>query len=264
MITETRCRALVALSRQVHSIYALRLACQLGRLGGLGLDLLHVIENEALPRGAGWAPYSWAREREQEARQELGQMVQAEQEFCDVGGGVAFAHGRAEEELLQRLRGGRYDLVILGGHPSGHPGTLLGHLAKESPVPVIVARGARPLRRVLLATDGGAEAENTLRLMGRLLGESSVEATLFSLNGPGAVSRGRELLRAEGVETSTVAATEPGWQGLLAETARGGYDLLVVAQAPSGGRLRDLLSGGQPELRLALHAPCPVMMPARG
>ena len=258
-------RALVALSREVHSVYALRLACQLGRLGHLKLDLVHIIENGALPRGAGWAPHTWAREREWEARQELEQLVRAEQEFCNVGAGLSFDHGRPEEQLLRRLRTSDYDLVILGGSPSGLPGSVLPRLMKESPVPLVLARGVRPLRRVLMGTDGTPAAERTVAFMGRLLGESTVEAALVSLaeDGNGATRRGRELLEAEGVSVRVVADGGPGWQELLAEAARGDYDLLAVAKAPDGGGLRELL-GGNPLLRLALHAPCPVLMQARG
>ena len=260
-----RSRALVALSRELHSMYALRLACQLSRLGHLNLNLVHVVENGALPRGAGWAPHTWARERELEVRRELDQLVRAEQEFCDLHGGLSFEHGRPEERLLRRLQRGDCDLLILGGHPSGQPGSLLNHLAKESPVPLLVARGARPLRRVLMCSDGTAASERTLSFMGRLLGESSVEVTLASTTAAGngsVLARGRELLQAEGVEPRLCFLEGPDWAALLAETARGDYDLLVAAQAHPASGLRALF-GGDPLVRLALHAPCPVLMQAR-
>ncbi len=257
-------RALVALSPEVHSVYALRLACQLARLGHLRLEPVHVIENGALPRGAGWAPHTWAREREWEVRQELEQVVQAEREFCDLGA-LCFERGRPEERLLRRLSTGNYDVVILGGSPSGHPGSMLGHLSKESPVPMLLARGVRPLRRVLMATDGTPAAERTLSFMGHLLGDSTVEAALLSLaeDGNGAARRGGEILRSEGVEPRLLSAEGLSWEALLAETIRGDYDLLVVAKAPAeGGALREMLRGN-PLLWVALRAPCPVLVQSR-
>jgi nucleotide-binding universal stress UspA family protein len=262
MTPQGNLRALVALSPELHSMYALRLACQLGRLGHLELDLIHVIENGALPRGAGWAPHSWARERERVLRQEVGQLVQAEGEFCNISRGPIFALGRPKDELLRRLGSGDYDMVVLGGSPTGHAGSLVRHLVKSSPVPVLVARGSRPLRRVLLCTDGSEAADRTLAMVGRLLGSSSIEISLMVLSeGGNGAARSVAILRGEGVEP---VFRGPGGNSLtqVLEACQADYDLVVLAKAESGGALREVL-GGQELLQLASHVPCPVLVQAR-
>ncbi len=266
MLEQGHTRALVALSRELHSVYALRLACQLSHLGRLDLELLHVIEGDPLPRGAGWAPHSWAREREEELRAELLQMVQAVGDLCRGSGELRFAHGRAREELTRRLEAGDLDMVILGGGGAAQPGGLLRHLARTSPVPLLVARGYRPLRRLLICADGSAGAERTLTFVGRLVGRSTLEATLLSVAGreeAAATERSLALLRAEGVEPNLTLAPGRGCEEVLAEAAQGDYDLLVLARTEPAGGLREVFLGGDPLLHIALQAPCPVLLQPR-
>jgi len=266
MTSREHFRALVALSPDIHSVYALRLACQLGRLGNLDLELVHVIETAALPRGAGWAPRTWAKEREEEMRQELEQLVQAVGDFCQTGP-LVFEEGHPHDVLLRRLGEGRHDVVVLGASPLGRTGHIVGHLAKWSPVPVLVARGYRPLRRVLVCTDGTPAAERTLEFCGRMLGNSTLETTLLACADKGngaAARRGQEILRHEGVEARVLEGPGRVWDDVLAEAHQGDYDLMVLAKAEASGGLREML-GGHPLLPVALHAACPVLIqPWRG
>jgi nucleotide-binding universal stress UspA family protein len=279
---------LVPLDGSAFAEHALPLALGLARRAGEPLDLLlvHALYAFADPACA-WAPYDpaadAARRRQEQAY--LGSVAGRLGALAPVRVTTAVADGLVADAILGRAAAGGAGLLVMTTHCRGALGrAFFGSVADEvvrrSPTPVLLVRphdlladlSREPaVRRVLLALDGSAEAEQALKpavWLSRLTGAELL--LLHAVAGPRspghaacaglAVATGRSWeerqaeealayldglarpLRREGLEVrARVAAGRDAAAVILDEARDQGCDLIALATHGHGGLKRLLL-----------------------
>jgi nucleotide-binding universal stress UspA family protein len=133
-------RILTAVDFSRNSLEAFRVAAEMASVHSAALHLLHVIE--ALPSGPGEATMEFV----QKANEAVEQLVKSSQLALEkVTFTTEVTSGRAFDEIVNRARDWRADLIVLGtkGTTSLEEIFLGGtaeHVIKESPCSVVIVR----------------------------------------------------------------------------------------------------------------------------
>jgi nucleotide-binding universal stress UspA family protein len=132
-------RILTAVDFSANSLEAFRIAAEMASVHSATLHLLHVIE--ALPSGPGEATMEFV----QKANDAVEQLVASQPALEKVTLTTEVVSGRAFDEIVNRARGWRADLIVLGtkGTTSLEQIFLGGtaeHVIKESPCSVLIVR----------------------------------------------------------------------------------------------------------------------------
>jgi universal stress protein A len=132
-------RILTAVDFSANSLEAFRIAAEMASVHSAALHLLHVIE--ALPSGPGEATMEFV----QKANEAVEQLVASQPALEKVTLTTEVVSGRAFDEIVNRARGWRADLIVLGtkGTTSLEQIFLGGtaeHVIKESPCSVLIVR----------------------------------------------------------------------------------------------------------------------------
>lgn len=153
---------------------ALRRAAQLANQHQARLTLLHVLESQA--------PASAVASLRTAAEHVLSERLAA---FSHCAADVRLEQGKPNEVILNLLADGDCDLLVLGAHHKGRKelftGTNLDRLARQSPVPVLLAvnADAEPYQQAIVALDSSLCSCNALQHAYHLLPGS---AQLHALN----------------------------------------------------------------------------------
>jgi nucleotide-binding universal stress UspA family protein len=132
-------RILTAVDFSANSLEAFRIAAEMASVHSATLHLLHVIE--ALPSGPGEATMEFV----QKANDAVEQLVASQPALEKVTLTTEVVSGRAFDEIVNRARGWRADLIVLGtkGTTSLEQIFLGGtaeYVIKESPCSVLIVR----------------------------------------------------------------------------------------------------------------------------
>jgi nucleotide-binding universal stress UspA family protein len=132
-------RILTAVDFSANSLEAFRIAAEMASVHSAALHLLHVIE--ALPSGPGEATMEFV----QKANDAVEQLVASQPALEKVTLTTEVVSGRAFDEIVNRARGWRADLIVLGtkGTTSLEQIFLGGtaeHVIKESLCSVLIVR----------------------------------------------------------------------------------------------------------------------------
>ena len=133
-------RILTAVDFSANSLEAFRIATEMASVHSASLHLLHLIE--ALPSGPGQATMEFV----QQANEAVEQLVASSQPvLAKVTLTTEVASGRAFDEIVNRARDWRADLMVLGtkGTTSLEEIFLGGtaeHVIKESPCSVLIVQ----------------------------------------------------------------------------------------------------------------------------
>lgn len=163
-----------------------------------------------------------------------------------LGARVASKEGLTQNVVAGTAEAKRANLILLGWHKPLFSRTVLGGTVHEvmqgagTDVAVLVGRGLKEIRRVLVPFIGSAHDRAALKLA-RRLPRQGVELTLLHVTPPGgrvespAKTRVEELFPEEAgsVRFKVVAHASPEEAAL--EEARQGYDLLVVGVGAKWG-----------------------------
>ncbi|WP_034642522.1 universal stress protein [Desulfovibrio inopinatus] len=150
-------KALIPVELNLASNIALRYACQKAALLDMGLQPIHVEEPDGKSHSAqsGWIRRTWEAGLEEAGREEVERILHSEQlDDCVVMPQPIVAVGDREDEILEELRRGRYDLYIEGAVSNFNLGTfrqlLRSKLYKHMPCPVLLVKNLIASDRVVL------------------------------------------------------------------------------------------------------------------
>jgi hypothetical protein len=111
-------KTLVSIEVDLASSLAVRFVCQLGGL--MKMEIHPVYVKESLSRdavvGAGWASRTWEKEIIEEGKQEIGELIGAEQDSCAILKEPRVIYGDKETELLKISQTEAFDLYVEGVH----------------------------------------------------------------------------------------------------------------------------------------------------
>lgn len=143
-------RVLVAVDGSPHAQRALEEAVDLARVSGASLTVIAVVPDPSVwvLGGMGWGAYvpeDVVRELDEQQTREYEAMLDAALESIadSVQPEKVLAHGRPVQGILDQVRAGDHDLVVIGSRGRGEvKGLLLGSVSHSvlqlSPVPVLV------------------------------------------------------------------------------------------------------------------------------
>jgi hypothetical protein len=240
-------KTLVSVDVDLVSSLALRFACQLG--GVLPLEVQPMYVKEGASRETimhvGWASRTWEREMVQEGKQEISELISAEQDYCLVLKEPKVAYGDRETELLKAIQSDGFGLYVEGGHTPWNATTLYkqlhSKLHQRLDCPVVIVRALRKLEEVLvLCLDPDCTAA-LAKVFGGLWSQCPVPIVLaVPHNGGSGKDRERlmECLRSWeelGVKT-TVKPDFPSIESGHAEEAMKHYGLVAIATKKEIGK----------------------------
>jgi sulfate transport system ATP-binding protein len=175
---------------------------------------------------------------------------QKEQGFREVD--VIIREGDAAEQIATEQMGSRYNLLVVGvgvlGRPRpGRRRSTAQYLLDRVTTPLLVVRGQpKPIERILICTAAGEPSKTGIRAGGWIARRLTVPVTLLYVTaGPDSppswvqshLDRGAATLRdLEVVSRVSLRPAKTALDGILAETAAGDYDLIVVGAALRGVR----------------------------
>ena len=160
---------------------------------------------------------------------------------------LLFSSRNVARDILEVTHSKRVDLVVLGWHKpiigksilSGTVSEILRHAHAE--VVVVVERGARPWRKILVPYRDAAADRGALEIARRIALNSGAEVTILHVvkgdEGDGAPGRlrsdWRESSFPDGVRLKLVKSSHP--LAAAVQEAREGYDLIVVGASQTWG-----------------------------
>lgn len=217
---------------------ALRRAAQLASQFQAKLTLLHVAEGH--PSSSAVASLRVA------AEQVLGERLAT---YCHGNAEVRLEAGKPSEVIHQILGEGDVDLLVLGSHHKGRPelftGTNLDRLARQSPVPVLLAvnQDERPYQQGIVALDSSLCSCNALRHAYALMPANGqlLATNIFPLSGrlakQGAAERlaMQQQLIGQMLDDESASLPQPGpqlEQLVIAGTLSASLDEVIAQRQP--------------------------------
>ena len=150
-------KALIAVKADLASSIAIRFACQLAKLTGLGLQTLYVVkpDEQGHTPGTGWVRETWEDAMILKGRDSIAQLIQAEKMTCPGLGNPKMVAGKRDMEILQELQVSNYDLFTEGILHAFEPANFLkkihSRLYRNLPCPVLMVKNLASLDKGVLA-----------------------------------------------------------------------------------------------------------------
>ncbi|MBN1207211.1 MAG: cation:proton antiporter [Myxococcaceae bacterium] len=161
---------------------------------------------------------------------------------------LSFVSSEPGTDICRTAEAKRADLILLGWHKPLFSRTVLGGTVHEvmqeagTDVAVLVDRGLKELRRILVPFIGSPHDKTALELAQRLLRHAGAEVTLLHITSPdqppeGAVKRTRveDLFPEESGQVRFQVVAHPEPEAAALEESRKGYDLVVVGVGAEWG-----------------------------
>ena len=243
-------KVLVAVDKSSESHMALGYACHLLEHFDAEVHALHVMPDTVeMATESFYAPFFSKDGLNQWIESEALQISDEVNKTCDtcLAGRVPcepeIVTGDPAEEILERAHSGEFDLLVLGSHGrSSLKGFLLGtvhaKVLHHSPIPVLIVRDFREIKRVLVAYRGTRCDQQALQFIGPLLSRKKPEITVMHVyEGDGdnsanaaqaCVLEGSATLQDGGHVPIVKTQTGDFVDEVLKDVARSRYDLLVL------------------------------------
>ena len=179
-------KVLVAVESDLASSIALRYGCQLANLMEVELQTIHVKDPglEGPATGAGWARRTWEKELLQKGKDDIAQLLKAESSFCPVLNQPLIFIGDREEEILNELKRGAYDLFVEGIPSVSFSSKLYqkihSSLYQHMGCPFILVKNLLPLQKVLLLLSDEADPHRLISTFLRIFRGAKIGIDLLS------------------------------------------------------------------------------------
>ena len=154
-------KALLNIDENLASSIALRYAGQLADILPLKVQATHVEEPDSKQKsaGTGWVQRTWERGIEEAGMQTALRLIKTENPSCDFIGTPKIFIGSRDDELLEELRRGGYDLFMEGNVNTSNVNDfyrlITSSLYSKAPCPMLIVKNlVTPKKGVLLIGDG--------------------------------------------------------------------------------------------------------------
>lgn len=221
---------LVAIDRSLEASFALRTACLFGT--DLNIQPIYIFDRPGrdIAFGAGWARKSWERETSRRAEETIEDLVSAEKIQCPYIHDPVVLTGDPIQEPAGYFWSGKFDLLVVGAPFRGlGPLTLhkrFSHLARKEgrPLPLMVVRHLKAIKKIIALTDGSEPAESALALLLKINTFISGKITLVGMDRVESkdasesliLERGLAILNEKGIQATHHTASELGDERLTA------------------------------------------------
>lgn len=177
-------RALVATDGEEHSLRAERLLTRVAGEDRVEATVFSVTVYDIDPDDPETSSVDRARARTKRIAEEAGARLEA----AGFSTTVELAEGDPGAEIVRKVDGGAYDLIVIGAGRRSWTESLLGsttsYLLRSAPCSILVVNDfverESPLR-VIVATDGSEDAENSAVMFARFADPASFELTVVSV-----------------------------------------------------------------------------------
>lgn len=183
-------KTLVAIEVDLTSSFAIRYACQLGKLIQMEIHPIYVkFPSPDWPMtGVGWARHTWEREVVNLGKEEIKEVLASESESCPILQEPRVIFGERETELLNIMEQEPFDLYIEGAPYPFSAATMYRRLHakfyQRLACPLIWLRGVRKINCVAGVCYDPDGAHVLVEALGRLFGGSTVPMRLhYPANG---------------------------------------------------------------------------------
>jgi len=184
-MTMSTLKALIAVKADLASSIAIRYACQLAKLTGLGLQTLFVVKPDEPGHtpGTGWVRETWEDAMVLKGRDSITQLIQAEKAACPGLGNPKMVAGRRDMEILHELQVADYDLFTEGILHAFEPASFLkkihSRLYRNLPCPVLMAKNLVSLEKGILILGEGSDMQPCVSVFLKLFEGVAVDLDLL-------------------------------------------------------------------------------------
>lgn len=154
-------KGLLNIDENLASSIALRYAGQLTDILSMQIQATHVEEPDAKQRsaGTGWVQRTWERGIEEAGMQTVLRLIKTENPNCNFIANPKIFVGDRDDEILEELRKGRYELFVEGNVNTSNVNDfyrlITSPLYSKSPCPMLVVKNlVVPKKGVILVGDG--------------------------------------------------------------------------------------------------------------
>ena len=182
---------LLSINPDLASSIAIRYAGQLGKLVKVGIQPIHVREPEQ--EGSifctGWVRRTWENALLKKGEEDIRLLISAEKSSCPSLAPPRVIVGRRDNEILEELRTGTYDLFMEGVLASFDDRyfkrLFFSKLYLNIPCPILVVKNLAPLERISLLITEEMEVHRLVQAFWKLFGKSTVPLDIFFYSGQG-------------------------------------------------------------------------------
>lgn len=199
-------KTLVAIEVDLASSMAIRYACQMGTL--IQMELYPVYVKAPPPEvptvGTGWVRHTWEREIVAMGKEEIHEMIAAEEETCPLLQEPRVIYGDREYELLKIMGHETFDLYVEGAPYPFTPGNIYKRLHSKFYqrlfCPFIWLRVLRKIHQVLLVGQDSAGIRALAASFQKLWPGSSMPPMHLAIPPQQSYAGSQEALRQEGAK----------------------------------------------------------------
>ena len=179
-------KALVPVEMTLASNVALRFLCRKAEALGIAVQPIHIEEpdNKSHSSQTGWIRKSWESGLRQAGLEEVQRILKSEKLDCFVMPNPIIRVGDREDNILEELRIGGYDLFVEGEVSNFNAGEfrkrLRSKLYRQMPCPVLIVRNMVQSDRVALVVDEKTDVERLVDSFIRYFDGSGVDFDLCS------------------------------------------------------------------------------------
>lgn len=167
-------KALIAVKADLASSIAIRYACQLAKLTGLGLQTLYVVKTDEPGHtpGTGWVRETWLEAVAIEGRDSIAQLIRTEKMECPGLGNPKMVAGKREMEILHELQVSDYDFftegILHAFEPANFRKKIHSRLYRNLPCPVLMVKNLASLDKGILALGEGSDMQSCVSVFLKL------------------------------------------------------------------------------------------------
>lgn len=179
-------KALVPVEMTLASNVALRFLCRKAESLGIAVQPIHIEEpdNKAHSSQTGWIRKSWESGLRQAGLEEVQRILKSEKLDCFVMPNPIVRVGDREDNILEELHVGGYDLFVEGEVSNFNGGEfrkrLRSRLYRQMPCPVLIVRNMVQSDRVALVVDEKTNVEHLVISFSRYFADADVDFDLCS------------------------------------------------------------------------------------